>query len=58
MKGLGIGHQSGASPYESLLSTSQEFVSNVSQQAMKSIEDSFKEKNTKKIKNSNTENIN
>ena len=25
---------------------------------MKSIEDSFKEKNTKKIKNSNTENIN
>ena len=26
IKGLGIGHQSGASPYESLLSTSQECV--------------------------------
>ena len=40
MKGLGIGHQSGTSPYESPLKTH------------------LKKKNTKKIINSNKENVN
>ena len=47
MKGLRIGHQSGASPYQSCLSTSQECAYNASQQAMKTY---FKKKIQKKFK--------